>query len=150
MYTPAELQSADSSPKIIQKVYTTHASGRDVFLLPKLLTELDSILIDIRFALPIQPIKWSKNYLQLLLKGKYLHVPTLGDRANQTHNLSGKPAIHNLTLGIKIITELKVDLLLFCACGQDETCHRHLIGREFAKLGTEVIEITDWTHPLKS
>ena len=144
MYVPAELQPPARALLTNQKIYTTHAAGKQVSLLPGLLAALDAVLVDIRFAPPAQPIKWSKNYLKLLLRNRYLHVPTLGDRFYNDKNRSDKPAIHNLTLGIKIITELKINVLLFCACETAESCHRHFIGRELIGQGKEIIKIEAW------
>lgn len=144
MYIPAEIGPLEPAPELRQKIYTTHAGGKDVTRLPSLLAELEAILIDIRFAPPVQPIKWSRDYLKALLRKKYLHVPTLGDRADAQRNLSGKHSIHNLTLGIKIITELRINLLLFCNCENEKTCHRRAIGTELIKQGREVMELSNW------
>ena len=141
MYIPAELEISDSPASAPQKIYATHAAGKEVSLLPQVLSELDAILVDIRFAPPAQPLKWSKNYLKLLLGKKYLHVPALGDRATEK---ATNPSIQNLALGIKIITELKVNLLLFCSCENQSNCHRRAVRREIVKQGGEVAEIADW------
>ena len=144
MYIPADLRTPDSAPAAAQKIYATHAAGKDVAQLLSLLIRLEAILIDIRLAPSAQPLKWSKTYLKLLLKNKYLHVPTLGNRTAEGRSYTGKPAIHNLALGIKIITDLKINLVLFCACENEKTCHRRVIIRELAKQGREVLEIEDW------
>lgn len=150
MYIPAELQPPDSLPAVVQKIYTTHSSGKDAARLPILLNELDAILIDIRFTPPAQPLKWSRNYLKILLKKRYLHVPTLGDRAAENRGVDGKPSIHNLALGIKIVAELKINLLLFCSCDVNGKCHRWVISKELAKQKKEVMEISDWLKPFAS
>ena len=144
MYIPAEIGPLEPAPKLQQKIYTTHAGGKDVTQLPNLLVGLEAILIDIRFAPPVQPIKWSRDYLKALLKKKYLHVPTLGDRADAERRLSGKSSIHNLGLGIKIITELRINLVLFCSCENELTCHRRAISKELNKQGREVSDLLDW------
>ena len=144
MYIPAELEIPDLPLKAAQRIYATHAAGQDVSLLPHALSTLDAMLIDIRFMPPAQPLKWSKNYLKLLIGNKYLHVPTLGNRAAEKDGEIRKSAIQNLALGIKIISELKVNMLLFCSCENQMNCHRHAISREIVKQGSEVTEIADW------
>src|SRR6476661_5630923 len=96
-----------------QKIYTTGFEGREVTALPLLLDRLEAILVDIRFTPAGMPLKWSKEYLKLLLKNKYLHIPNLG---NRSYKEPRKIAIQNLALGIKIITELRVNVMLMCEC----------------------------------
>src|SRR5205085_12615221 len=100
----SNLLKDDLDAKLVQQIYTTGCEGKEVVNLPLILKNFGAILIDIRFAPGNSPLKWSKEYLKLLLKNKYLHVPNLGNRSNK----EGKIAIQNLALGIKIITELRV------------------------------------------
>lgn len=124
-------------------IYTTGFNGKDFTLLPDLLDFLDAVLIDIRFApLSGRQIQWRKDYLQLLLKDRYRHAPLLGNRVSKE---SGKSAIQNLSLGIKIISEMRLNLLLMCECSAIEECHRAIISQELAKHGFGTEEITDWT-----
>ena len=124
-------------------VYTTGFSDQDFTDLPKLLDFLDAVLIDIRFApTSAKQIQWRKDYLRLLLKDRYLHVPHLGDRSRKD---SDKPWIQNLTLGIKIISELETNLLLMCECRSAQQCHRSLISLQLKELGVETEEITNWS-----
>lgn len=96
----ANLLEADPSPLSEQRVCTTGYEGREVTDLPNLLKCLDAILIDIRFSPTERPLKWRKDYLKLLLRKRYLHVPSLRNRA---HTETDRIAIQNFTLGIKII-----------------------------------------------
>jgi hypothetical protein len=122
--------------------YTTGFADKDFTLLPDLLNFLDAVLIDIRFApTSDKQIQWRKDYLRLLFKDRYLHVPHLGNRLLKE---SGKQAIQNLDLGIKIVTELKTDLLLMCECQKPEECHRSAISRKLKEQGIETEEITEW------
>ena len=89
------LLESDPKPISEQRIYMTGYEGREVTLLPELLKHLDAILIDIRFSHSERPIQWRKDYLKLLLKGRYLHVPNLGNRAAER---SGKVSIQNLAL----------------------------------------------------
>lgn len=141
MYTPAELQLSEQIPEIAQKFYTIHGAQQDVFQLPELLNKLSAIFVDIRYTAPVQPLKWNKNYLKLLLKNRYLHLPSLGNRATVKYPGEQKPVIHNLALGIKIITELKVNILLFCNCEKEEHCHLNIIISELRKKGNEVEKV---------
>ena len=123
-------------------IYTTGYAGQEVTLLPGLLDYLDAQLIDIRFA-PTggSQIQWRKDYLRLLLKDRYRHVPHLGNRPSEITN---KSAIQNLSLGIKIITEMRANLLLMCECPKEAECHRSTISRSLKKQGFDTQEIFDW------
>ena len=125
--------------------YTTGSAGKDFTLLPKLLDYLDAILIDIRFA-PIngKEIHWRKDYLKLLLKKRYRHVPHLGNRPSKN---SASSSIQNLSLGVKIIVEMKANILLMCECPSIEECHRLIISQSLRKQGFETEEISDWNSP---
>jgi uncharacterized protein (DUF488 family) len=124
-----------------QRIYTTGYEGREVTDLPVLLNSLDAVLVDIRFSPGERPLKWRKDYLKLLLKKRYLHIPSLGNRHQPSPE---KIAIQNLALGIKIITELKVNVLLMCECKTEASCHRRAIAEELRKQGIRADEIEDW------
>jgi uncharacterized protein (DUF488 family) len=134
----ANLFKADVKPSSIQRIYTTSLVGREVTELPDLLKALEAVLIDIRFAPEKMPLKWSKEYFKLLLKNKYLHVPSLGNRASKE---SGKISIQNLNLGIKIITELRINVLLMCSCEREEICHRRKIRERLKEQGIQTQEL---------
>jgi uncharacterized protein (DUF488 family) len=126
-------------------IYTTGFAGKDFTLLPDLLDYLDAVLIDIRFNPTVgKQIEWSRNYLRLLLKDRYIHVPHLGNRLSKE---SGKHSIQNLSLGVRIITEMRADLLLMCECPKIETCHRLIISQNLTKQGFTTQEISEWTNP---
>jgi len=123
-------------------VCTTGFADKDFTDLPNLLDFLDAVLIDIRFAPTIgKQVEWRKDYLRLLLKDRYLHVPHLGNRISKG---SGTHSIQNLNLGIKIITELRMNLLLMCECLRFEDCHRALISQKLKEQGIETEEIIEW------
>ena len=123
-------------------IYTTGFADKDFTLLPDLLYFLDVVLIDIRFD-PSggRQIEWRKDYLRLLLKDRYRHVPHLGNRLSKQ---SGKSCIQNLSLGIRIITELRANLLLMCECPRAEDCHRLIISQNLKRHGFDTEEIADW------
>ncbi len=139
----ANLLESESERELPQRIYTTGYTDRDIALLPALLTTLDAILIDIRFTPTSKQLQWQKDYLRLLLKDKYLHVSHLGNRSSKE---SGKQSIQNINLGIKIITELKTNLLIMCECQRIEACHRQEISRRLSEKGIETKELTEWSH----
>ena len=123
-------------------IYTTGFGTKDFTLLPDLLDFLDARLIDIRFApMSGKAIQWRKDYLQLLLKDRYRHVPLLGNRSSKG---SDKSSIQNLSLGIKVITEMRANLLLMCECPKIEECHRAIISHNLKAQGVATQEIFDW------
>lgn len=122
------------------KIYTTGYTGKDVAELPALLDSLDAVLADIRFAPHSRHLEWRKNYLQLLLKYRYRHVPQLGNRKYK----EGSIQIHNLELGIRLIESWDENVVLMCACAGIENCHRNAVKIEMEKRGHQIKEITDW------
>lgn len=124
-------------------IYTTGFAGKDFALLPDLLDFLDAVLIDVRFAPSSgKRIEWRKDYLRLLLKNRYRHVPHLGNRLSRE---TGASSIQNLSLGIKIIVEMRANLLLMCECPTKEECHRLIISENLKQQGIETEEISDWS-----
>ena len=124
-------------------IYTTGYAGQEVTLLPDLLDFLDARLIDIRFNPSVAgQIQWRKDYLRLLVGDRYRHVPHLGNRQTKE---TGQSSIQNLALGIRIITEMRANLLLMCECRRVEECHRAIISGSLQKHGFETQEIADWS-----
>ena len=122
------------------KIYTTGYTGKTVADLPALLDSLDAVLADIRFAPHSRHLEWRKNYLTLLLKHRYRHVPQLGNRKYR----EGGIQIHNLELGIRLIESWNENVVLMCVCAELETCHRNAVKIELEKRGHQIKEITDW------
>ncbi len=56
---------------------------------------------------------------------------------------SGKQSIQNLALGIKILTELKSNVLLRCECRKTKDSHRRLISQQLKEQEIKVAEITE-------
>lgn len=121
-------------------IYTTGYTDKDVADLPDLLENLDAVLVDIRFSPNSRQIVWTKNYLSLLLKRRYKHVPQLGNRAYK----EGKIQIQNLELGIRLITSLDYNAVLLCACNKINECHRFVVMTELLKRGFKVEELESW------
>ncbi len=122
------------------KIYTTGYTGKNVAGLPELLDSLDAVLADIRFAPHSRHLEWRKNYLTILLKHHYHHVPQLGNRKYK----EGGIQIHNLELGIRLIESWDKNVVLMCACAELENCHRNVVKIALEKRGHQITEITDW------
>lgn len=123
-----------------QKIYTTAFAGKRIEDLPALLTNLEAVLIDVRFKPPALPLAWSENYLRVLLRRRYLHVPALGARVLR----EGRTGIQNLQLGMNLVKSLEVNALLICDCPEYENCHRRVIAGEFSRQNYFVQEIDNW------
>lgn len=121
-------------------IYTTGSANKNIDDLKPKLSRLDAQLIDVRFNPPEMPLKWSKTYLQLLLRRRYRHLPSLGAREISP----GKFAIQNLTLGLRLLGEENCNVVLMCDCAVLENCHRQVIVQELIKLGKESHEIDSW------
>jgi uncharacterized protein (DUF488 family) len=120
--------------------YTTGYTDKNVADLPELLENLDAVLVDIRFSPNSRQIVWTKNYLSLLLKRRYKHIPQLGNRAYK----EGKIQIQNLELGIRLITSMDYNVVLLCACKNLRECHRFVVMNELQKRGFEAKELESW------
>lgn len=121
-------------------IYTTGYTDKNIADLPNLLENLDAVLVDIRFSPYSKNLVWTKDYLSLLLKRRYQHIPQLGNRAYK----EGKIQIQNIELGIRLITNLEYNAVLLCACKNLDQCHRFTIMNELLKRGFEVKEIESW------
>jgi uncharacterized protein (DUF488 family) len=121
-------------------IYTTGYTDKNVADLLPLLENLDAVLVDIRFSPHSRNIVWTKNYLSLLLKNRYQHIPQLGNRTFK----EGKIQIQNLELGIRLITSLESTTVLLCACKKLNECHRFVVMTELLKRGLEVEELESW------
>lgn len=122
------------------KIYTTGYTGKDVADLKDLLDALDAVLFDIRFSPNSRMLKWTKNYLQVLLREKYQHVHSFGNRTFREN----KVTIHNLELGLKILNMQNSNVILMCGCAELKKCHRFILTNELRHRDFEVREIEDW------
>jgi len=123
------------------KFFTTGYTGKSVEQLPGLLDFYEAILADIRFAPVSRQLQWTKNYLSLMLKNRYRHVPALGNRNYKTPD---PIQIHNLEIGIRLIESWETNVILMCACENLEKCHRRVVKSELERRGAQVEEITSW------
>lgn len=138
-----------------QKIYTTSCAGREPDDLRALLERLGAVLIDVRLN-PQEATRlvWTRPYLELLIKKRYLHVPLLADRAaksamstaatEESPATKHKPSIQNLQLGMRVVKALQIDAVIMCDCASAENCHRHLIAQAFEKENFEVRELSEW------
>lgn len=123
------------------KIFTTGYTGQRHESLPALLDFHEAVLADIRFGPSSRHLQWTKNYLELLLKNRYIHVPALGNRNYKT---GGAIQIHNLELGIRLIESWHTNVILMCACAELENCHRRVVKNELETRGYEITEIKNW------
>lgn len=123
------------------KIFSTGYTGKRVEQLPALLDFHEAILADIRFAPFSRHLQWRKDYLTLLLKNRYRHVPQLGNRNYKT---GGAIQIHNLEIGIRLLESWQTNIILMCACVELEKCHRRVVVHELETRGYEIEEITTW------
>lgn len=124
------------------KFYTTGCRGKQLESLTELLDRHEALLADIRFAPHSRDIRWTKNYLSLMLKNRYRHVIALG---NRNFDKPDAPIqIHNLELGIRLIESWGSNVVLVCACEELENCHRNVVKTELERRGHDVIELADW------
>lgn len=132
---------------MINRIFATGYTGRDINDLKPLLEHLEAVLVDIRFAPYSQVMFWRKIYLKTLLGERYFHIPNLGNRNFKEKN---KISIQNMQLGIETLLSLNTNLMLFCVCSEQQECHRRIIIEELKKRGIETEEITDWIFYLKT
>jgi uncharacterized protein (DUF488 family) len=122
------------------QIYSTGYTGKDINDLKPLISALDAVLVDVRFSPTSQVLHWRQNYLKVLLKRKYLHIPNLGNRTFKEDKIT----IQNLQLGVETLLKLGENAVIFCACDNVENCHRRLIIEELRKQNVEVEELRTW------
>ncbi len=122
------------------QIYSTGYTGKDINDLKPLISALDAVLVDVRFSPASQVLHWRQNYLKVLLKHKYLHIPNLGNRTFKENKIT----IQNLQLGVETLLKLDKNAVIFCACDNVENCHRRLIIEELQKQNVAVEELKTW------
>ena len=125
---------------MIQKIFTTGYTAKDINHLRPMLDALEAVLVDIRFAPYSQVLHWRQVYLKVLLGSKYLHIPNLGNRTYKEDKIT----IQNLQLGLETVFSLNKNAILMCACETAEKCHRRVIIAELKKRNIETEEILTW------
>lgn len=124
------------------KFYTTGFSGRDINDLKPMLDRLDAMLVDVRFSLTSELMRWRQVYLKALLREKYRHVAQLGNRASRT----GSNQIQHLDLGLKILLSFGANAVLICECADLKSCHRLLIVKELTRRNFAIDELSEWRN----
>ncbi|HMS40728.1 MAG TPA: DUF488 family protein [Pyrinomonadaceae bacterium] len=132
---------------MINRIFATGYSEKDINDLKPLVERLNAILVDIRFVPYSEIMFWRRVYLKTLLGNKYLHIVNLGNRSFKERD---KISIQNLNLGLETLLSLNTNVILFCACAEAENCHRRVIAEELKKSGIMVTEIEDWKNALIS
>ncbi len=122
------------------RFFTTGFPGRNVADLKPLLSSLEAILIDVRMSPQSSSVQWNREYLKILLKGKYRHIAQLGNR----HSENEPVAIQHLALGTRILVSFGMNAVLLCECGEAQSCHRRIIAHELKRQGYSVEELESW------
>ncbi len=130
----------ETTPQQKIKFYMTGYAGKDINDLKPLLDALDAVLVDVRFSPTSEIMRWRQIYLKALLRGKYYHVPQLGNRSFR----EGKAQIQNLDLGIKVLVSFNANAVLMCECADPKECHRLIIAQELQRKGFEAEELENW------
>lgn len=83
-------------------------------------------LIDIRYSADSKREEFKQDNLKNLFRGRYCHVPELGNTAYR----SGEISISDMTIGLEIVACWCEDMpiALMCVCPKYETCHRKLVN----------------------
>jgi uncharacterized protein (DUF488 family) len=136
----------ENAPQSKIKFYTTGYADKDINDLKPLLNALGAVLVDVRFSPTGDLMRWRQIYLKALLRGKYHHIPQLGNRSFR----QGKAQIQNLDLGIKILTSFNTNAVLMCRCPDANECHRIGIAQELRRKGFEAEELESWKSSAKT
>lgn len=94
---------------------------------------LDAVVLDVRLSPRSRDPRWNKRALLTHLVERYVHVESLG---NVNYRDWDAPiAIKDLARGTEHIRHyLETNsVILMCACGRRETCHRKVIAEAFAE-----------------
>ena len=125
------------------KFFTTGFTDLGVADLKPLLANLDAVLVDIRMSPYSKSVQWNREYLKILLKGKYQHLAQLGNRHSENEPI----AIQHLALGTKILVSFGMNAVLLCECAGTQSCHRLIIAQELRRQGHLVEELDSWKLP---
>jgi uncharacterized protein (DUF488 family) len=120
------------------KIYTAGYYGRDINEFKATAKELNTVVVDIRLVPQSRfTPQWRQKNLQTLLGENYLHIKELGNKGFKEKRIE----IADLEAGLGVLTQIKRDMILLCACKDYEKCHRKVIADELKVIGYEVEEL---------
>lgn len=129
------------------KIYLAGYTGRKPDQLKKVAEHLNLTVVDIRLSPRSRVSYWSKQSLQLLLGNRYVWIKELGNLNYKGGPIQISDIGNGTDRAVGICSLFKTDMLLLCACEHGFSCHRSVVGAEFARQGFQVEEI-DWSKAL--
>lgn len=128
----------------LKTLYTAGYTGLTPDLLLAAATQLNALLIDIRYSPGSRHAQWRQPHLLDVWGDRYLHVRELGN-ANYDKHLGEGIRLADADAGTQRIVRLLADqpLILLCACAAHEKCHRTTVAQEMAdRYGAEIVHLT--------
>lgn len=126
-------------------IYLWGYQGRSVSDLHDLARDRDAYVVDIRFSPFTKQAGWGKAELSDALGWRYQWCRELGNRNYK----GGEIEISDLKSGMERVSRLAAErpVILFCACGKPEHCHRTVVSLAFRAAGYEVEELRPTPEP---
>jgi uncharacterized protein (DUF488 family) len=121
-------------------VYTFGYAGHDASALHAVVTELDAVLLDIRWTPYSKQPGWTGNELAERFAMRYLHVPAFGN----VEHASGTIRLSAPSEGIATVFDCLTvgPVVLMCACRQFDRCHRSHVAALLTDAGLTTQELT--------
>ncbi|MDX1934775.1 MAG: DUF488 domain-containing protein [Capsulimonadales bacterium] len=143
------------SPRMAPRiVYLTGYGNRPVGDLFESIKSVRGWLVDIRHW-PHSKLReeFDRSALRSLFQSRYTHLPELGNTAKSNPAGIGDIRIADMDGGIARIDQMlkngRTPVVLMCACGRPDGCHRSVVGAEMMSRGFTVKEL-DWTQSDKN
>ena len=120
------------------KIYTAGYYGRDIIEFKATVERLNAVVVDIRLVPQSRfTPEWRQKNLQTLFGESYLHIKELGNKGFKEKRIE----IADLEIGLEVVTQIKQDMILLCACKDYEKCHRKVIAEELKVRGYKTEEL---------
>jgi uncharacterized protein (DUF488 family) len=124
------------------KIYTAGYYGRDLDEFQATVEGLKAVVVDIRLVPQSRfTPQWRQKNLQAVFGENYLHVKELGNKGFKEKRIE----IADLETGLEVVTQIKRNIVLLCACKDYEKCHRKVIAEELRIRGYKVRELNEST-----
>jgi hypothetical protein len=122
----------------LNTLYTFGYAKATVEDLQKLVQEKDWWLVDIRMSPRSRQARWNMGSLKSQIGDNYIHAPAFG---NKNYKSGGVIELADPELGLQIVSKLLATkpVILMCACGDVNHCHRltaaeYVVARRDVKL----------------